>query len=796
MEKDRRIRKVVFRILMISGFCLLGISCHYHAMIGKSDLKTISQECIEESDTEKIIKNGDYFLILREGDEGFAVFLQNGKEIVGSQELPAWITVRGSDTLPTGEYIETDYKQPYHQVIRKKYGFCATASVHTEKGSVFIVEDKYTLLKDGVFGIYRDVKVKEAQAEDVGFASTISFQTGLRSSDNNDFEYFIPSVLYRNTSEVREDAIAADLNTDRMYVKETRTGLPLAMLREKVTGATLTLMHYNPRIDVGQNPGGGTFYEVNDALQYGSIGYSIYPLLSVDFHYPCAEGPRTYEVAGRKRDAKTIWSKRYHSVKEGNIHSYSVALIPDKKDNYNEAMMYAFGMGYKTEEPTIVDMNMDEIYRQNIELFKAEYRMFGKGNIKAAGLPWSLDLPDGTNTEGISFQMGFVGQQIAVGYHMYRYGLDHHDSENKRKGKSMVDFWVSDAIMKTYFPTVWWDPADNATAGQRREYPSFLRCFVDGMEGLLDAYRISVAHNEPQEAWNQALKRVASNLVKKQNEDGSFYRAYKTNGDVETGGDRNTHGTSKLNTPVAIRFLVKMFEHTGETKYKEAAIKAADFSYNELYLKLGKYVGGTPDNPNTVDKEAAIFALYGFNAIHELTGDLKYLKAAEHAANCAMSWTYCYDFAIPNRDAMDTKKNPFVKGGITGFSIIATGHSGADNFIAYVFYEMYKLYIKTGNELYLYMAKFLQNNTKLNTDFDGRMNYKYRAFMPEATNVADLAFRSVSLWLPWASIANIEPIVNLEEAFGKKDLSQIDMSLPELRSRLTIYGVGGKPLHR
>lgn len=91
MEKDRRIIKVVFRILMISGFCLLGISCHYHAIIGKSDLKTISQECIEESDTEKIIKNGDYSLILREGDEGFAVFLQNGKEIVGSQELPAWI---------------------------------------------------------------------------------------------------------------------------------------------------------------------------------------------------------------------------------------------------------------------------------------------------------------------------------------------------------------------------------------------------------------------------------------------------------------------------------------------------------------------------------------------------------------------------------------------------------------------------------------------------------------------------------------------------------------------------------
>ena len=60
MEKDRRIIKVVFRILMISGFCLLGISCHYHAIIGKSDLKTISQECIEDCDTEIIIKYGVY----------------------------------------------------------------------------------------------------------------------------------------------------------------------------------------------------------------------------------------------------------------------------------------------------------------------------------------------------------------------------------------------------------------------------------------------------------------------------------------------------------------------------------------------------------------------------------------------------------------------------------------------------------------------------------------------------------------------------------------------------------------
>lgn len=584
-----------------------------------------------------------------------------------------------------------------------------------------------------------------------------------------------------------------------MYVKETRTGLPLAMILEKNSGNSLTLMHYKPAVNIKENAGGGLPGEVNDELKYGSIGYSIQPVISVDFRYPCSEGPRRYDLRRQgsltQSSTQPAWSKKYHQVVKGNQHSYSIVLIPDKKNSYNDAMVHSFNTGFKIEKPEIVGMNMSDIYNQNIEVFKAEYREYGKGTNKTAGLPWSLDLPDGKNTEGVSFQMGFVGQQIAVGYHLYRYGLDNNDIETKLKGKTIVDFWTSESVMSTYFPTVWWDPAENETLGKRREYPSFLRCFVDGMEGLLDACRISAAHGEPQIKWENELRRVASNLVDKQNEDGSFYRAYKTSGEVETQG-RNTRGDSKLNTPVAVRFLAKMYEHTGDEKYRTAAVKAAEFSYDEIYMKLGKYVGGTPDNPNTVDKEAAIFALYCFNAIHELTGEEKYLKAAEHAAACAMSWTYCYDFSIPNRNAEDKKKNPFSEGGVTGFSIIATGHSGADNFISYMFYEMFKLYIKTGNEQYLYMARFLQNNTKSNTDFDGRMGYKYRAFMPEATNIADLAFQSVSLWLPWASIANIEPIVYLEEAFGQKDLFMIDKTLTELRVQLSSYGIGGRPLNR
>lgn len=789
---------IKFRIGILFVFLLVNnllASCHHKSNNSEIKLPKIENTKIISTKNKKYIESNDFKIYFIQSESGYYVSINNSNENIFYQNFPARIIVRNNDTLSNGEFIEEEFTKSYHSVIKEKYGFRAIAEIKTLKGSIFTVEDKYSILSNGVFAIYRDVKVKKAGKGDAGFASNVSFVSKTNSQLIDEFEYFIPSVLYRNTMHMRETAVAADLNAERMYVKETRSGLPLAMLNEKKTGNSLTLMHLNPKIDVNHHPGGGVPGEINDALQYGSIGYTLHPKLSVDFHYPCAEGPRTYEFK-QKNTNNASWSKRYHLVNEGNEHNYSLAIIPNKFEDYNDAIVEVFTKAFETENPKIVSMNIDNIYNQNIDLFKAEYKEFGNGNIVAAGLPWSLDLPDGKNSEGISFQMGFVGQQIAVGYHLYRYGLDNNDAECIRKGKTIVDFWVSEPIMGTYFPTVWWDPSNNETAGQRRDYPSFLRCFVDGMEGLLDAYRISAAYGVPQKQWDIALRRVASNLVNKQNKDGSFYRAYKPNGNVETVGDRNTHGTSKLNTPVAVRFLVKMYEHTGEEKYKIAAIKAAEYSYNEIYIRLGKYVGGTPDNPNTVDKEAAIFALYCFNSIHELTGDMKYLKAAEHAAISAMSWTYCYDFAIPNSNKYDTRRNPFVNGGITGFSLIATGHSGADNFISYMFYEMYKLYIKTGKDQYLYMAKFLQNNTKLNTDYDGRMKYKYKAFMPEATNVADLKFRSVSLWLPWASIANIEPIVNLEEAFGKKDILEINETLEDLRVQLFSYGIGGKPLER
>ena len=738
------------------------------------------------------VASGDSLVFIPSGEEGMGVALIRGTDTICRQTHPVGIVLRGeTEHTLTGNEEELIWS-PYTGISVSGDKICAVAEVTTRRGSVFGVTDIYDVSGEDAVVVHREVSVVSDAGGESGFASIYALQPG-KTDGSDAYEYFMPSILYRDTECMRRGSVASDLSYPRVMVKETRCGLPMAMLRDSVRHSAFSLTHIHPAISVGGLAGGGAPAEVCDSLLFGSIGYIMEPEKAVAFRYPSAEGPATYEPLPEHKRGRPVWSDRYHSVRTGTAHSYSLAVIPDRSDNYNDAMVNSFTVAYHLENPAVAPMDMGAVYQQNIDMFKNEYNVFGTGRIRAAGVPWSLNLPDASGRV-YTFQMGFVGQQLPVGFHLYRYGLDNNDPEAADMGRSIVDFWVSEAIMDDYFPIVWWDPVDDDTAGHTRGYPTFLRCLTDGMEGLLDAWRISVAYGRPERRWFDALCRVGEHLAARQNPDGSFFRAYSTDGEIAPEYDRNTHADSRLNTPVAVRFLAKMYDATGDERYRQAAVKAAEYSYRELFQKMGKYVGGTPDNPNTVDKEAAVYAMYAFDSAHDLTGDPKFLRAAEHAAMCMMSWAYCYDYRLPNRDGADASQNPFANGGISGFSLISTGHSGADNYLSFTFFGMFRLYVKTGNEQYLHMARFLQNNTKLNSDYDGRLGYRYRAFMPEATNVADFAFRSVGAWLPWSSIANIEPIVNLEEAFGCNDLMQLTDPLPVLQEKLHHYGSGGRPM--
>lgn len=59
------------------------------------------------------------------------------------------------------------------------------------------------------------------------------------------------------------------------------------------------------------------------------------PVKSVDFVYPCAEGPVTY-------DSGSTWARRYHEMTPNQSDSFSVALYCEKSSSYQESMVSAY----------------------------------------------------------------------------------------------------------------------------------------------------------------------------------------------------------------------------------------------------------------------------------------------------------------------------------------------------------------------------------------------------------------------------------------------------------------------
>jgi hypothetical protein len=136
-----------------------------------------------------------------------------------------------------------------------------------------------------------------------------------------------------------------------------------------------------------------------------------------------------------------------------------------------------------------------------------------------------------------------------------------------------------------------------------------------------------------------------------------------------------------------------------------------------------------------------------------------------------------------------------------GLSYITCKGTSVDNYAAYIYYQVLKVYIHTGKEVYYKMSEFIQQNTKSTMDWDGTLGFAYKSLTPEASTVwSGTSYDSaldgrgeMGVWLPWQSVANAEPIAKMYDTFGSADvLTYKNTSLSSLRSTLKAYGVGGK----
>ena len=127
--------------------------------------------------------------------------------------------------------------------------------------------------------------------------------------------------------------------------------------------------------------------------------------------------------------------------------------------------------------------------------------------------------------------------------------------------------------------------------------------------------------------------------------------------------------------------LILLRAATKDRKYLEAAVRAAEFCWANGQSE-GRFVGGTIDNPDVLDKEGAALSLEAYLALYEATGDRHWVDRARAAADVAETWMYIWNVPMPADDS-----NPDIhwKHGVPtiGLQIIASGHSLVDAYMGF-----------------------------------------------------------------------------------------------------------------
>jgi hypothetical protein len=737
------------------------------------------------------LKTGEYELVFtKTSEESYGLVIMNNEELLFGQEEPIAMTV---DSASARQIIGNSY----NDLQKHPSGWQGMTTVKTEGGSEFKISDIWFIVEEGIFGLSRSVEilsVNALSAAEKGFSS--SFVMNIGGSDaSNDYDITLPALVYNDSSNLKsrwQPTIGHNLDVKELFVKETRMGMPFVLIREKLSGKSLTVLHYNPIIYSGL-VGGGEPVVPNETIQYGSLGFiKEDDGLNAGFVYPCKEVPVGYQSSGL--------GSRFHPMKAGVPHEYKLALIPNKGSNKTDALVYAVKKTFKSDHAKPFESDSEYVYKTSLDLISNHF-YFEQGI--GAGPAYWLGVMDTTDV-AYHWGMGWCGANTSLGYQLLLQGYLNNNEVWKRQGTRIMNFWTSDiAFPKTdNFPVTrwfsWGGTSGLSPYNDGVTYPVFLHDLCGGMEGILEAYKVSVKYGKPQKKWFETVERVASFLKDNQLADGSFYRAYDTQGRLNTMAEEPTYGSyggleghrSKLSTGNAVPLLAKLSvyyvsagDNAKASAYKDAALKAADFLYQEAYQGLGKYIGTLLDQPDIVDKESGIAALKAFTAAYFLSNDSKYIKAAEHAACYILTWVYIYDFAVNSVPSKD-RFNVFKRGGISGFSQIGAGFSGGDVAASLASFDLYTVYLLAEDEIYKDMAIFVQNNSRQAADWNGSKKFLYRGMAPEGTYVSEFDYRTVNepgFTLAWIPNCFIRPMTDAYNVFGVKDLRMISGSVGQQR---------------
>ena len=710
-----------------------------------------------------IMKSEKYNIVFVRSDSGYYVdfVYSTNNEVMFTMPAPIVLYFKSVKQL-TGLYSSIEFT---------RYGVLASGTNTTPNGSVLTVNDHYYYPDNDdvteAINIQREIEVINYSADDIGYQSVFAILTVDNNPDNID--WFIPSNIF--------GAFDTANQSYRVY-RETLCGLPMVMFRDKTTGYSISLSRYKPVIDYSTTSYAcvGAYCGENTVNSNAS---------SIEINYPSRDSAR-----------------KYFDIESCHRVVYDMTIMADQTETFADAYIDMYCNQYLLEDVRIVNTDIEECYKVINEDFKSFTVSKKNKGYTSYGVEVPITIENGI-FHGCSWQAGFTGQQLAAAYNMMFYGLKYNDTKSFENGYNIINFWVNDIHMMSDsgVPWTWFEGYYMEWLG----YPAFLRMVIDAMEGLFDAYRLAEANGIETGGWIETVLSCADWLVRCQNTDGSWYRCYNYEGTIYRGDEPDitydpgivAKPSSKNSTPMPVRFLGKMYEYTNDEKYLNSIKKAGEYIYTVLYPQ-NVYIGGTCDNADCVDKEAGVFAMYAYDTLYTLTGEERWLECLEQATIFTMSTVITVSFKVKTTSKLKVAY-ALQCGYSDGLSYIVCGGTAVDNYVAYIYYQLFRLYIHTGKEVYYKMSEFIQQNTKSTMDWDGVLRYPYKSLIAEASTIYTFSYSAAKdqygtqgIWLPWQSVANGEPVTKMIDTFNVCDVKALkDVPIIELRKVLDNYGVGG-----
>jgi hypothetical protein len=698
----------------------------------------------------------------------------------------------------------------YQSVKKDGDKIVAKGNITEKDGAVFNVEDIWSI-SGNVLSVNRRVNVS-GTIENAGFYSALQLMTD-STIKWEDAEYMAPGLLYGDPTFGGGNSPGGTMNYDakRFSFREDILSAPLftisfnngnwiAVFDPAPDGATTSVESNAP----------ATTTVIDENIQFGALGAHEISDKGVEFGFWLPGTTDEFSRGFGGENAAPIVRRRYNPVSDEFSQQYQVDFLFGSSETFRDMEHETWRWAWESLNPKVYPVDLEIVRRALIDHLEDHVLVVND----IAGVPFLFDavtgnpgsyrnrdrqsLPTSSQTnssivarrgqfdltiEGVAelarwakkqevyvdpeanelarwpqILMGFVCKGIESAEQL----LLESERDTGPRGQQMREHGLM--IINSFVRLVPMFPPAGTGFNMMTGKPDCqannavtIREPSEGMRTLIDILRRerNMGYEHPE--WLAWCQQFGDWLLSQQREDGSFPRSWNA-------GKGTIHEESGTSTYNPVPLLVKLSEETGEQKYLDAAIHAADYVWSS-FGSQGIFIGGATDNPNIVDKEAGMLSLNAFLCLFENTKEQKWLERAIVAGNYAETWIRIWNIPMPigANDSTLNWKRGIPTTGVQGITALAAG--GVDQYMAWSVPDYAKLYKYTNDEHYVDVARILLHDTKAMLALPGRtFDLLGPGWQQEHWSMGPRrGYGGHRSWLPWVSVNHLHGITGLQE---------------------------------